>query len=847
MREFTTLSLDGAANVSKETPRVGGKVLWDDSFEDIPLGRSVTDWGIPIRVGAGKGARSKALVALAGGEHTKLPEAVSLVVNRKAQHVVFLHFSTPEKGRTGQPKNLEPGETLAEYVMTYAGGEAVTQPIRRRFEITDFKVNWGHLPFLARPHAMPTIPGKDEPWGNRQTGVVTPEWQFPPVMWFYTWTNPQPSKIIRTITFRSTGKQVVAIAAVTLCHGEEYPFPREANRDVKVTFLKKKDAEKPYDVVAELDRGAVTAQRPLYPPDDDEFLKSAVKGWGEPRPAAKRSPVMVQGYATRSAKLTVKTPESRHEVGWGDVIGKGAATTRDKRVRVELMDPGKVWVRVKVIDADTGKPTACRIHFHGEHGQYLAPHGHQTDVNPRWFEDVGADLLLGRTPYAYIDGTCQIWLPVGRVAVEIAKGFEYAPVRKVVEVRKGTKELELTVRRWIDLPSEGYHAGDTHVHFLSPSTAHLEAQAEDLRIVNLLQSQWGSLFTNRGDFTGKPFISDDGQSIVYVSQENRQHVLGHISLLGLKEPVMPWCSGGPDEAEFGGGMETCLSEWADECKRQKGLVVYPHFPAPTAEIASLVPTGRVDAAELGFFGTVPNASDSKGVFLYCFMEWYKFLNLGYRLPAVGGTDKMANGMPVGLIRTFVYVGKNRKLTYADWCDGIRKGRTFTSSGPVIFLEVDGRHVGDTIEMTHSGGTVEFRATAQCANPFDGIEIVQSGRVVASATTDRSGKKAALSGTLVIDKSCWLAARCWGRHSVLQSWPCSLGAHTSPVYVYLGRNDIFNMADASYMLTLIQGGVDYIDHVALHREGVGRKEAVRGYLLEGAQALHRRMHELGIQH
>ena len=42
--------------------------------------------------------------------------------------------------------------------------------------------------------------------------------------------------------------------------------------------------------------------------------------------------------------------------------------------------------------------------------------------------------------------------------------------------------------------------------------------------------------------------------MTYVGQENRQHALGHIVLWDLKEPVMPWCSDGPDEAELGLGI-----------------------------------------------------------------------------------------------------------------------------------------------------------------------------------------------------------------------------------------------------------------------------------------------------
>ena len=39
--------------------------------------------------------------------------------------------------------------------------------------------------------------------------------------------------------------------------------------------------------------------------------------------------------------------------------------------------------------------------------------------------------------------------------------------------------------------------------------------------------------------------------------------LGHMVLWNLKEPVMPWCSDGPDEAELGGALDVTLSDWAD--------------------------------------------------------------------------------------------------------------------------------------------------------------------------------------------------------------------------------------------------------------------------------------------
>ena len=101
-------------------------------------------------------------------------------------------------------------------------------------------------------------------------------------------------------------------------------------------------------------------------------------------------------------------------------------------------------------------------------------------------------------------------------------------------------------------------------------------------------AQWGHLFTSTEEFTGEPSVDHRGETIVYVGQENRQHTLGHLGLLGLKRPVMPWSSDGPDEAELGGNLETTLSRWADACHEQGGTVVLPHFPYPYCEGPALI-------------------------------------------------------------------------------------------------------------------------------------------------------------------------------------------------------------------------------------------------------------------
>jgi hypothetical protein len=66
-----------------------------------------------------------------------------------------------------------------------------------------------------------------------------------------------------------------------------------------------------------------------------------------------------------------------------------------------------------------------------------------------------------------------------------------------------------------------------------------------------------------------------------------------------------------------------------------------HFPLPYAEVAADIVAGRIEAIELQALG--PGASGPS------VREWYRFLNCGYRLPVVGGTDKMSAEIPLGAI------------------------------------------------------------------------------------------------------------------------------------------------------------------------------------------------------
>jgi len=207
--------------------------------------------------------------------------------------------------------------------------------------------------------------------------------------------------------------------------------------------------------------------------------------------------------------------------------------------------------------------------------------------------------------------------------------------------------------------------------------------------------------------------------------------------------------------------------------------------------------------------------------LYRHLEYYRYLNAGYRLPLTGGTDKMTAAMPVGMYRTYVYVPPEEEFTYANWCRNLALGRSFMSSGPLLDFSVEGARVGDTVRLPSGGGEVEVEARAQSIFPLHTLEIVQQGRVVASTREPGGARMLSLKARVRVDGHSWLVARVGGPdydHPLLHHDSTSRGifAHTSPIYVACGGEwEMMDRDAAHYMLRILEGSMHYMRNIALH--------------------------------
>ena len=461
-------------------------------------------------------------------------------------------------------------------------------------------------------------------------------------------------------------------------------------------------------------------------------------------------------------------------------------------------------VTVSLRDAATTKPVYARVSVTDSKGEYWPPEGHMKNIITRWNPVVGGDVKVGGKSYAYVGPEFTLPLPLGSYNIEVVRGMEYEPRTIHFEVSESkVPKLEVKLDRWSNIAKEGWFSGDTHVHFMDPVNGMLEMKAEDLNVLNILVTKWAEMITNSEHFTGAPSLLSEPEHIVYVNEESRHGFLGHTNLLNLKKLVYP-LSWGPEAGGgvIGGHDYPPMASVADRTHEQGGLVTWAHFPFPGGELAVDMALGKVDSIDLMTMGDAFNDMFGQPAPA---KTWYRFLNLGFRVPATAGTDKMQNTQIVGSVRT--YVKMEGPLSYQGWIDGIRAGRTFTTTGPMLKFSAGGAELGETIKAK-TGQTVSVNVTVSSRIPIERIEIIRGGEIVATKENPSGARSVSFTAQIPISGSTWIAARASSPVRLPYNQGIPVFAHTSPIYVEVPGRPIRSPEDAAYFAKQCEEAINW---------------------------------------
>ena len=474
---------------------------------------------------------------------------------------------------------------------------------------------------------------------------------------------------------------------------------------------------------------------------------------------------------------------------------------------------GATTVRFRLVDLASGKITPAMVCITGSDGKVrLPPDGRIVDELPpvhlfyrgvrfshhrnwigpvRQMQGPGDNrvratayesrlaLPYWKEPVMYqTSGDFTIDLPAGRWRIAVQHGMEYIPVVEEFTTReKGLLSKTIELKRWIDMPKRGWWSGDVHVHHPTLEQAHREfllhyAKAEDLHIVNLLEMghHKGTDFKHEG--FGKDYrVCREGYCLIS-GQEGPRSTFGHIIGLNINRMVRDTSTYDFYDLAFKGIHE-----------QEGALVGFAHFAWESAGLPYgtgfergfpwYVTTGELDFVELLQFSKI-NA-----------MNYYEYLNLGFKLTAAGGSD-VPWGSTIGEARTYVYTGPelnpeldpelDPKLDIDAWFAGLKKGHSFVSNGPVLSFTVDGQLPGSEVAKA-AGEKVRIVARVE-SHPKIGIPkvltLVGNRGVIKEVMNPDKRTDLTLELEWEIDQSQWFVVSTVCDNNAL--------AHTTPIYV-----------------------------------------------------------------
>ncbi len=459
-----------------------------------------------------------------------------------------------------------------------------------------------------------------------------------------------------------------------------------------------------------------------------------------------------------------------------------------------------------------GHPASARISVTDAAGRFYAPAA-------AWIHaDDGFDRR--RRPfeahYFHARGEATIDVPAGVASVQIVHGLE----RKIEErdVAASAEQMaSLTVNldegTW-SVPDAGHWvSGDVHVHMNYGGTyrntpAHLvtQALAENLGLVHSVIVNKEQRFPDivysgmQRDPASRP------DAVVVHGQEFHTSYWGHLGLLDIAEGIiLPGYAGYPNTAAS--SLYPMNADVADMAHARGALVGYVHpfdeYPDPLAEprqpLTNELPVdialGKVDYMEiLGFSDHKTTAS-----------VWYRLLNLGFRIPAAGGTDAMANFAslrgPVGMNRVYVRV-PDGEISVPDWLQGLKQGRSFATNGPLLGLRLGGAAVGDELKFAGAQPRVPFSVHLRSIVPVEQLDLLCNGRVMRSFVKRAPIDHGEFEGTIPLSGSGWCVLRASteaAREEVLDNY---VYATTSPIYVTIGGAAPHSAQDAKYFAAWI---------------------------------------------
>lgn len=449
--------------------------------------------------------------------------------------------------------------------------------------------------------------------------------------------------------------------------------------------------------------------------------------------------------------------------------------------------------RGTIVDADSGKPVASRVYLQGSDGEWLFVETASKDGSALAYREQWVPMVDSVDKHTTVSAhPFRIELNPGEYTLTVERGKEYFTFSMKITI--GDEDVAKTIRlkRWVNLAERGWFSGETHVHRRIEELPNVML-AEDLNVAfpvtfwtinayekpglapSPLRRQGPSPFGPRKD-VGPNVVKVDATHVFFprnteyeiFSVNGERIVQGAVFVLNHR-------------SVFREGMPP-VARLAEKAHQEGALLDLDKHSWPWAMM--LVPIAKVDLFELSNnsvwrtkFGFRRSSSpiapymkverDADGALTefgwlnFGFENYYSLLNCGFRMQPTAGTASGVHPVPLGHSRVYVYTGK--KFEPEAWLDGLRQGRSFVTTGPMLFATLDEALPGEVFRQKAEKHNYLLRFESISERPVDRMEIIVNGEVMQTAMPRRESDakppyRSEFSLRIGLDESSWIAVR-----------------------------------------------------------------------------------------
>ncbi len=485
-----------------------------------------------------------------------------------------------------------------------------------------------------------------------------------------------------------------------------------------------------------------------------------------------------------------------------------------------------------IVEDESGHAVAARLYIESKAGEFF--HAESADESGKSATyrkqrgEISKEIHTCLTGHAF-----SVKLPAGKYTLTAERGHEYLTESIEIDVSDDAEvEVELRLKRWINMNERGWFSGDTHIH-REPGEMEVLMKAEDLNVTFPLTG-WvtDTVMSPANPDDNKVKIAEDGVKPQGVSTnidfnrvmwsmnteyeifsvEGKKHMLGAFFVLNHKKPIeatvppvgpvfesmtkagaliemdkhnWPWTLMLPTVSDT-----NMLFELSNNHVWRTGFGITDWLPENLGEYMEIEPgPGGTSYGEEGWIDS--------GLQTY-----YALLNCGFKLKPTAGTGAGVHPVPLGFSRVYVKP-TDGEFSYDNWVDGLREGRSFVTTGPMLAITFSEHQPGTVLDDDAVGeledSKVDVVGRVESAYELERLEIVVNGVATPVEIDGPIGSGAPHSAfvreSVELEGESWVAFRAYARTPEGRI----RFAHTAPVWVDArGESLLPTLSEANYL-------------------------------------------------